>query len=151
MFCCLPVITGAIMIWRSNWEQTKAVSLWGFFILTIFSATQVMVLSLVGANTAGHTKKAVTAGLVWASFSASNGVAPLLVKTQEKAQHYPSAFIPILALMSLVFVLLGIYRTYVMHLNKKRDSVRLVDKDAAGRTGFLDITDSENENFRYQG
>jgi hypothetical protein len=51
--------------------------------------------------------------------------------------------------MSLVFILLGTYRTYAMYLNKKRDSVRLVDKDVAARTGFLDITDHENENFRY--
>lgn len=119
--------------------------------LTVFSGTQVMVLSLVGANTAGHTKKAITAGLVWAAYSVSNGIAPLLVKTQETARHYPSSLIPIISLMSLVFVLLGIYRIYIMHLNKKRDSVKLVDRDSAARTGFLDITDRENENFRYQG
>ena len=151
MFCCLPVIAGAVMIWKSNWPHTKAASLWGFFMLTVFSGTQVMVLSLVGANTAGHTKKAITAGLVWAAYSVSNGIAPLLVKTQETAQHYPSSLIPIISLMSLVFVLLGIYRIYIMHLNKKRDSVKLVDRDSAARTGFLDITDRENENFRYQG
>ena len=110
-----------------------------------------MVLSLVGANTAGHTKKAITAGLVWAAYSVSNGSAPLLVMTQETARHYPSSLIPIISLMSLVFVLLGIYRIYIMHLNKKRDSVKLVDRDSAARTGFLDITDRENENFRYQG
>jgi hypothetical protein len=25
MFCCLPVIAGAVMIWRSDWHKTKAV------------------------------------------------------------------------------------------------------------------------------
>ena len=115
-----------------------------------FSATQAMILSLVGANTAGHTKKAVTAGLVWGSYSTSNGIAPLLVKTTEKQRHYPSAFIPIMAMMTLTFVLLGIYRIYMLHLNRKKDRVMLVDMNAAARTGFLDITDTQNENFRYQ-
>lgn len=137
------------MVWKSDWEHNRAAALWGFFMLTIFSATQAMILSLVGANTAGHTKKAVTAGLVWGSYSISNGIAPLLVKTTEKQRHYPSAFIPIMAMMTLTFVLLGIYRIYMVHLNRKKDSVMLVDMNAAARTGFLDITDTQNENFRY--
>ncbi|KAK9326707.1 major facilitator superfamily domain-containing protein [Lipomyces starkeyi] len=150
MFCCLPVVTGCAMVWKSNWEHNKAVALWGFFMLPIFSGTQVMILSLVGANTAGHTKKAVTAGLVWGSYSISNGIAPLMVKTTETTMHYPSAFIPIMVMMALTFVLLTLYRMYLFHLNKMKDSVILVDADAAARTGFLDITDLENENFRYQ-
>lgn len=109
-----------------------------------------MILSLVAANTAGHTKKAITAGLVWASYSASNGVAPLLVKTQEQSSHYPTAFITIISMMLLIFVLLVFFRTYLFYLNKKRDDVGPVDQDIAAMTGFLDITDRENENFRYQ-
>ena len=85
------------------------------------------------------------AGLVWGSYSISNGIAPLLVKTTEKQRHYPSAFIPIMAMMTLTFVLLGIYRIYMLHLNRKKDSVMLVDMNAAARTGFLDITDTQNE------
>ena len=138
------------MVWKSDWQHSRAAALWGFFMLTIFSATQAMILSLVGANTAGHTKKAVTAGLVWGSYSTSNGIVPLLVKTTEKQRHYPSAFIPIMAMMTLTFVLLGIYRIYILHLNRKKDRVMLVDMNAAARTGFLDITDTQNENFRYQ-
>ena len=149
MFCCLPVIVGSGMIWKSNWQH-KAVPLWGFFILTVFTATYLMILSPVAANTAGHTKKAVTAGLVWASYSVSNGVAPLLVKTQEQSSHYPTAFITIISMMTLTFVLLMCYRMYVLYLNKKRDDLGPVDQAAAAMTGFLDITDRENENFRYQ-
>ena len=148
MFCCLPVIAVSGMIWKSNWQH-KAVPLWGFFMLAVFSATYLMILSLVAANPAGHTKKAITAGLVWASYSVSNGVAPL-VKTQEQSSHYPTAFIPIISMMSLTFVLLGCFRTYLWYLNRQRDGVGPVDQAAAAMTGFLDITDRENENFRYQ-
>ena len=103
--------------------------------ITVFSATFVMILSLVAANTAGHTKKAVTAGAVWVAYSASNGVAPLLVRTQEEAKHYPTAFIVIISMISFTFVLLLLYRNYVFYLNRRKDNVRLVDKDAAAMTG----------------
>lgn len=109
-----------------------------------------MILTLMAANTAGHTKKAVTAGVVWASYCIANGIAPLTVRTEEEAGHYPSAFITILVMMSLVFVLLALFRAYIFHLNKKRDETGTVDRNEAAMTGFLDMTDRANPNFRYQ-
>lgn len=143
-------MAGCVMIWQSDWDQSRAVPLWGFFLTSVFSATFVMILTLMAANTAGHTKKAVTAGIVWASYCASNGIAPLTVKTQEVDDHYPTAFITILIMMSFVFVLLGGFRWYVLYVNKKRDEVRTVDRTEAAKTAFLDMTDRANPNFRYQ-
>jgi uncharacterized membrane protein len=105
MFCCLPVMAGSIMIWRSDWELSKAIPLWRFLFTSVSSTTFVMILTLMAANTAGHTKKAVTAGIVWVSYCASNGIARLTVKIEEEADHYPTAFITILAMMSLIFLL----------------------------------------------
>lgn len=34
----------------------------GFYLLAFFSVTYVMILAVMSANTAGHTKKAFTAG-----------------------------------------------------------------------------------------
>jgi prolipoprotein diacylglyceryltransferase len=150
MFSCLTVMTGSIMIWQSNWQHTKAVPLWGFYLASVFSSTLVMILALMAANTAGHTKKAATSGLVWASYCASNGIAPLTVKTQEETNHYPTAWIIILSMTSLTFILLGLFRIYLLNLNKKRDEARLVDRTEAATTAFMDMTDGENENFRYQ-
>jgi hypothetical protein len=151
MFSCLPIMAGAIMVWKFDWQHNKVVPLFGFYLTSIFSTTLVMILTLMAANTAGHTKKAITSGLVWASFCASNGVAPLTVRTQEQNEHYPTAWKIILSMTSLTFVLLGIFRTYVLYLNKKRDRVKLVHRDEAARTAFMDMTDRMNENFRYEG
>ena len=92
MFSCLPVIAGALMVWKSDWQENKAIPLWGFYLTSVFSTTLVMVLTLMAANTAGHTKKAITSGLVWASYCASNGIAPLTVRTQEQKEHFPTAW-----------------------------------------------------------
>ncbi|UNI17479.1 hypothetical protein JDV02_003820 [Purpureocillium takamizusanense] len=149
MVSCLPVIAGAVMVWKSDWS-TKTTPLWGFYLSSIFATTLVMVLTLMAANTAGHTKKAVTSGLVWAAFCASNGIAPLTVRTQEQDDHYPTAWAIILSMMSLTFVLMAFLRFYLLRLNKKKDQVKLVNHEEAARTAFMDMTDRENENFRYE-
>ncbi|CAM1509565.1 Fc.00g033040.m01.CDS01 [Cosmosporella sp. VM-42] len=148
MFSCLPVIAGSVMVWKSDWH-TKITPLWGFYLTSIFSTTLVMILTLMAANTAGHTKKAVTSGLVWASYCASN-IAPLTVRTQEQDEHYPTAWKIILSMMSLTFVLLAVFRSYVLRLNKIRDQISLVNTEDAARTAFMDKTDRRNGNFRYE-
>ncbi|KAG4432797.1 hypothetical protein IFR05_011733 [Cadophora sp. M221] len=154
MFCCLPVIAGSTMVWQSeSWTSKKSnrgVPLWGFYMMAVFSTTYVMILALMAANTAGHTKKAITAGLVWASYCISNGIAPVTVLTQEEKQHYPTAFIIILVFMSLTFLLLLTFMFYLRALNKKRDAKGVASRDAAAMTGFNDTTDLKNENFRFQ-
>lgn len=149
MLSCLPVIAGSVMIWKSNWEH-RATPLWGFYLISIFATTLVMILTLMASNTAGYTKKALTSGLVWAAYCASNGVAPLLVFGPEVADHYPTTFKIIISMMSMTFVLLGLFRFYVLQINKKRDEVQQVEKNDADRTAFMDMTDKVNPNFRYE-
>ena len=147
--CCLPVIAGSLMIWKSSWD-VKAVPLWGLFLLGFFPAAHVMVLSLISANTAGHTKKAVTAGLLWVAYCASNGVAPLTVRTTEKVHHYPTAFKIILATTSLSVVLVT---ALYFRENRRRDAAALADElpvALVAETGFLDLTDKQNIYFRYR-
>ncbi len=108
-----------------------------------------MLLSIMTANTAGHTKKAVTAGLVWASYCISNGIAPVTILTPEEKDHYPTAFKLIIAFMSVTFALLVVLRFYLVRSNKKRDAVKLVSRDESARTAFMDMTDMMNQNFRY--
>lgn len=142
------------MVWQSDsWTSktsNRGVPLWGFYMIAVASTTYVMNLALMAANTAGHTKKAFTAGLVWASYCISNGIAPITVLTQEEKQHYPTAFIIILVFMSLTFLLLLAFRFYLQGLNNKRDAIGVASRNAAAMTGFNDTTDLKNENFRFQ-
>lgn len=144
----LPVIAGSCVIWKASWTNI-AVPLAGFYLLAFFPISYVMTLSLMSANTAGHTKKAVTAGLIWATYCASNGVAPLLVRTSEKAAHYPSLFQPLLAFLCLNAFLGVVMRVYLQALNKGKDAMIPVGGFDAASTAFEDLTDRENPNFRY--
>jgi hypothetical protein len=144
----LPVIAGSCIVWKGSWANV-AVPLVGFYLLAFFACSYVMTLSLMSANTAGHTKKAVTAGVIWAMYCISNGVAPLLVKTSQTATHYPTLFEPLLVFLSLNVVLGITTRFYLQLLNKRRDAIAPVDENEAAMTAFEDLTDRENINFRY--
>jgi hypothetical protein len=109
-----------------------------------------MILTLMASNTAGYTKKALTSGLVWAAYCASNGIAPLLVFGPEVGAHYPTTFKIVISMMFMTFVLLGLFRVYVLRINKKRDEIKRVEKTDADRTAFMDMTDKVNPNFRYE-
>ena len=149
MATCLPVIAGVVMIWKSDW-QNRAVPLWGFYLTAVFGTVVVMTLTIMSANTAGHTKKSLTAGLVWAASCVANGIAPLTVLTQEQEDHYPTAWKIIIAMMTVSFVALGGLRFYLLRMNKKRDEVMPVSREEAAHTAFLDLTDRQNHNFRYE-
>ncbi|KAH8697382.1 MFS general substrate transporter [Talaromyces proteolyticus] len=146
---CLPVIAGSLMIWKSSWSNI-AVPLWGLYFLCWYPISYVMLLALISANTAGHTKKAVTAGLIWAAYCSSNGIAPLAILTQEADRHYPTAFILFIAMTSFATCLVILLRFYLAWLNKRRDrKYGTVDDVAAAATAFQDLTDRENKHFRY--
>ena len=137
------------MIWKSDWKN-RIVPLLGFYLIAVFSTTLVMTLTLMSANTAGHTKKVTTAGLVWAATCLANAVSPLTVLTEEEAQHYPTAWKIIISMMSLAFVLFAVQRYYVLQMNDKRNQVSAVSRELAAQTAFMDLTDRENDNFRYE-
>jgi sugar phosphate permease len=148
MFACLPTLAGCIIIWKSSWA-TYHTSLAGFYLLGFFSIIYVMILAVASANTAGHTKKATTAGLVWAAYCAGNGIAPLLVKSAEASTHYPTLFKALITFVTITFTLALALRFVLVGKNKSRDRQGLVVEDDAATTGFEDLTDGENPNFRY--
>ncbi|PVH87114.1 MFS general substrate transporter [Cadophora sp. DSE1049] len=144
----LPVIADCITIWKAPWKPLAA-PLVGFYLLGFFAAGYVMILALMSANTAGHTKKAFTAGLMWATYCISNGVAPLLVKTTEVAEHYPALFKPLIALLVANVVAAVGLRFYLENENKKGDRHSSVSGESTAETAFKDLTDRVNPNFRY--
>ncbi len=62
--------------------------------------------------------------------------------------HYPTTFKIIISMMSMTFVLLGLFRFYVLQINRKRDEIKRVEKTDANQTAFMDMTDEANPNFR---
>jgi hypothetical protein len=59
---CLPVIAGAAMIWRGNW-QTRTPYV-GYLLLPIFGAPFVMLLAVASANVVGPTQQAIATAVM---------------------------------------------------------------------------------------
>ncbi|KAK1229410.1 hypothetical protein PQX77_007530 [Marasmius sp. AFHP31] len=164
---CLPVMVGAIMIWKGDWAH-RAVPLIGFYLLPTLGAPHVLILSIAASNVAGGTKKAICSGMIFIGYNISNIIGGYVVFTEEAAQHYPSTWIAVIVSMSFIFVSSFALRFVMARENARRDSLarqQALEKDARGdediekdsRTSitddesfaFEDLTDWEQEKFRY--
>ncbi|RDL40510.1 Uncharacterized protein BP5553_00489 [Venustampulla echinocandica] len=144
----LPVLAGSVIVWKVSWA-TVGPPLAGFLLLGFFTAPYIMILALMTANTAGHTKKAITTSLIWGAYCVTNGVAPLLVRTTEVLDHYPTLFLPLIAFLSLSVVIVFVLRWYLSYCNKQKDVIGNANEVSTLNTAFADMTDKENPNFRY--
>ncbi|KAH8668404.1 major facilitator superfamily domain-containing protein [Xylariales sp. PMI_506] len=148
--CCLPVIAGCALIWKSEWSYRAAAPVVGYSITGTFGAVVSLVITLSMTNVAGHTKKSFTSATIFVAYCVGNIIGPQLIKSPTKAQHYPELWtgliicycITIAASVALYFVL--------RHENKKKDSAQHGDELERAKLAFQDLTDKENPYFRYQ-
>ncbi|KAG9100394.1 hypothetical protein FRC06_004170 [Ceratobasidium sp. 370] len=170
---CMPVMAGAIVIWKYNWSH-RGPLLVGYYLLAVFGAPYVLLLSLSTANVAGHTKKvtssrsstlvrltekakAFSAAAIFVGYNVGNIVAPYLIDTRTRAQHYPKAWISIIVVMVFSSVAsLALRAMYILE-NRRRDrskrrgdeGVRDQKRNAVGEAAWSDLTDKKNPYFRY--
>lgn len=87
--CCLPVIAGCALIWKSQWGYQPAVPVVGYSLTGFFGPVVCLIISLGASNVAGATKKAIMAATVFVAYTVGNIIGPQLVNSTSKAQHYP--------------------------------------------------------------
>jgi MFS family permease len=68
ILCCLPVIAGCAMIWRSEWTRRAPTPVAGYSIIGTFGAVVSLIISLGMANVAGSTKKSCMAATVFVAY-----------------------------------------------------------------------------------
>jgi hypothetical protein len=90
VLCCLPVIAGMAMIWKSTWSYHAATPIVGYTIVGFFGPVVGLIISLGMTNVAGHTKKSFMAATIFVAYCVGNIVGPQLIVSQTKAQHYPT-------------------------------------------------------------
>ncbi|CAE6505530.1 unnamed protein product [Rhizoctonia solani] len=164
---CMPVMVGAIMIWKYDWSH-RGPLLVGYYLLAIFGAPYVLLLSLSTANVAGHTKKTFSAAAIFIGYNVGNIVAPYLIDTTTRAEHYPKAWISIIVVMVFSSLASLVLRAMYVAENRKRDNVarqratrseyddekhgdddqRMDNREAEG-AAWGDLTDKQNPYFRY--
>lgn len=144
----LPNIAGAFGLRFVPTDQHIA-RLWCYYLTGPYNASFVLILSLVTANTGGHTKKVLTNAIMFLGYCVGNIAGPFFFKTEQQPT-YP------LGMASMIFchlasvVLIFCFRAMLSMENRRRnrasDSQEPPDLD---ETAFSDMTDRQNPNFRY--
>ncbi|KAK1992901.1 MFS general substrate transporter [Colletotrichum falcatum] len=146
--CCLPVVAGCALIWRSEWTRHAAAPVVGYSLTGFFGAVVSLVISLGMSNVAGHTKKSFVAATVFVAYCVGNVVGPQLVRSQSRARHYPELWTGLIACYVVCLLAAAALYRILRAENRRRDALP-VDEDERAKMAFQDLTDKENPYFRY--
>lgn len=148
ILCCLPVIAGCAIIWRSEWSYRAAAPVVGYSIIGTFGAVVSLVITLGMSNVAGHTKKSFMAATIFVAYCVGNIVGPLLIKSQTKSRHYPMLWLGLIICYCITIVSSGVLYFVLRMENERRERMEL-DVVEGDKLAFKDLTDVENPYFRY--
>ena len=138
-------------------ESNKVGRLICYYLTGSYNASFVLILSILTANIAGHTKKVVTSAMIFIGVCAGNIAGPFFYK-EAQAPRYPLGIWSMIVSHFVEIVLVAVLRTALAWENRRRDRLQVVGPGGEGeearqwemdRTAFSDLTDKENLNFRY--
>lgn len=169
---CLPVMVGAIILWRGSWHG-RGLPLFGYYLLPIFGAPYVLLLSLSTANIAGGTKKAFATGAIFIGYNVGNIIGPYVVDLKQAPLKYRTTWIATIIVMIFTILASLLLRVVWARENARRDKDALVSPprlsmstpqrekidrvDSGSEASILegvmhidrDLTDWEDRSFRY--
>ncbi|KAL4965449.1 putative MFS transporter [Aspergillus stella-maris] len=148
ILCCLPVIAGFVMIWKSTWGHQPVTPVAGYSLIGFFGPVVGLTISLGASNVAGETKKSFMASAVFVAYCVGNIVGPQLIHSQQKADHYPDLWTGLIICYCLTILFALILYVLLWRENKRRAALGL-DGNEKDRFGFKDLTDKENLHFVY--
>ncbi|KAJ5893244.1 MFS general substrate transporter [Penicillium taxi] len=149
LICCLPVIAGFAMIWKSTWGHKPVTPVVGYSLLGFFGPVVGLIISLGASNVAGDTKRSFTASAVFVAYCVGNIIGPQLIRSQTKSQHYPELWTGLIICYCITILSASALYFLLARENKRRDALNL-DENERERLGFQDLTDKENFHFRYE-
>ncbi|KAF5344336.1 hypothetical protein D9758_013240 [Tetrapyrgos nigripes] len=175
IFClCIPAIGGVaalLTLGRDKHERGKLLA--SYYVISFFTGLQPMLYAWSAQNTAGHTKKLCTTGIVFVAQCAGNVVGPQLYTTDEKPYYHRGLISNMICWIALS-VLTVVTAAYLAFRNKQQEALRrrlgkagkVVDRsldsyserkgnsegnegEARNDKAFDDLTDIQNEDFIY--
>ncbi|KAJ1325902.1 MFS transporter ACS family allantoate permease [Microdochium nivale] len=164
--CCLPVMAGCAIIWRSEWTYHAAAPVVGYTITGTFGAVVSLIITIGMSNVAGHTKKSFTSATIFVAYCVGNIVGPQMIKSQTKIYHYPELWLGLI-ICYCITVISSIALYFVLRReNRLKDEAVAVaaatvtagdgrggpasqDDTERAKLAFLDLTDKQNPYFRY--
>ncbi|KAE9405892.1 MFS general substrate transporter [Gymnopus androsaceus JB14] len=159
----IPNILGVILINTLPWSDRVGL-LFGQYLTGVGTTGFVLALSWVSSVTAGHTKRVTTNAIMLSAYCIGNAAAPFMWQQKYKPRnHVPWLIIGICYACCMALLLL--IRFHLNRQNKIRDAeprddsydnvyIERVNDDGTVdeikvEKGFLDLTDTQNRDFRY--
>jgi MFS family permease len=145
----LPAIMGCALFTGLP-KSNKAGRLIGVYLLNFNSATIAQAYSWNAANTSGYTKKTARNAMTLMAFCIGNLIGPQLFQANSAPDYIPAKIV-LIVFLSVSCILSIVLRFVVIKENKRRDlkAVGLSEEEKSRETLLLDLTDRENQNFRY--
>lgn len=150
----MPAIAGIAAVYGTmNTDANKYGRVVAYWLINSYAVTWPFVLTIIGQNIAGHTKRAFTNTLMLILFATGNIAGPFFFRSQD-APRYVLAIASILVFFCASLLCAVVLRFYMLWENKRRDrvygAVETTEAKVDGmRTGMHDKTDQENTDFRY--
>ncbi|KAK4096176.1 MFS general substrate transporter [Parathielavia hyrcaniae] len=151
---CVPSFVGTALLMTippDTYSRKVGLCICYYITLSFWSA-QTLALSMLSRNVAGQTKKSVAVSLNFIIWSTGNAIGPQVFLSWD-APRYFIAFATHLGCYSLLVIIIVALRFYLVAQNKKRDALAASGvheaKDENMTHAFEDLTDKENQNFRY--
>lgn len=128
-----------------------------YYLTGSYNASFVIILSILTANIAGHTKKVITNAMIFLGVCAGNIAGPFFYKS-EQAPVYSLGIWSMIVANFVEIALIIVLGLALAWENRRRDRSQGVapgdDADymrqlELDRSAFSDLTDKENINFRY--
>jgi MFS family permease len=138
-----PVIGSAIIYS----EASKGIKLFAYYLLSTGSTALPLLLSLVGSNYKGSTKKMAITAILFIAYCAGNIIGPQLFKMSE-APKFNTAFEAIMICYALVVLLALGLRFHLLSMNQQMRSEEIT-RPGIDEEGDEDSTDLATEGFRY--
>ncbi|KIW12276.1 hypothetical protein PV08_09553 [Exophiala spinifera] len=155
-WCMITALTialvGAVIVFAAPYHN-KAALLGGFYIMFAFPTGYILLLSMISANTAGHTKKVVTNSLAMIGYSTGNIIGPQFFKPSQQPRYGLGIGACMVSFAVLIVMLISL-RIFLVFQNKRRESTRLqLSEQAEDHTmtefDFKNLTDKQNPLFVY--
>lgn len=116
-----------------------------FYCTQFFLAQGNMIISLITRNVAGQTKKGFTMTMLFIGWAVGNLIAPQIFQNKD-APRYLHGFLAHIVIYAVYVALVVVTRVIIMARNRSK---KQVTSEVVHDFAFEDLTDRENQNFRY--
>lgn len=83
VICCLPVIAGCAMIWKSDWTYHAATPIVGYSIAGFFGPVVSLIIALGMTNVAGATKKSFMSAAIFVGYCVGELSKPVMISPTQ--------------------------------------------------------------------